>query len=92
MSVNILDRYLAAWILRLAQRDHRPPSAVVAEALRLYEQRLQEEIEGEEWEEQNWLRLASHNPAFAFLHEPSEDIYTLEDGEPFHDVFLSHLA
>ena len=26
-----------------------------------------------------WLRLAAQNPAFDFLHDPEEDIYTLDD-------------
>lgn len=35
--------------------------------------------------EKEWLRAASANPAFDFLKEPEEDIYTLADGKPFHD-------
>jgi len=35
-------------------------------------------------DEQEWLRAAAANPAFDFLKEPGEDIYTLADGEPFH--------
>lgn len=34
--------------------------------------------------EGEWLRFAASNPAFDFLKDPAEDIYTLEDGEPFH--------
>ena len=30
-------------------------------------------------EEKEWLRSASINPAFDFLKEPEEDIYTLSD-------------
>ncbi len=37
-------------------------------------------------EENEWLRAAAHNPAFAFLKEPLEDIYTLSDGKPFQDA------
>jgi hypothetical protein len=33
--------------------------------------------------EQEWLRAAASNPVFDFLKDPAEDIYTLEDGEPF---------
>jgi len=36
-------------------------------------------------EEREWLRTASANPAFDFLKEPEEDIYTIEDGRPFND-------
>ncbi len=35
--------------------------------------------------ETEWLRTAASNPAFDFLKEPEEDIYTREDGKPFHD-------
>jgi Uma2 family endonuclease len=30
-----------------------------------------------------WLRASASNPAFDFLKDPEEDIYTLEDGMPF---------
>lgn len=43
---------------------------------------LQEEAEIDEKE---WLKAASVNPAFDFLRENEEDIYTLADGKPFHD-------
>ena len=36
-------------------------------------------------DEREWLRAAATNPAFDFLKEPEEDIYTLADGKPFHD-------
>lgn len=38
-----------------------------------------------ELEESEWLRAAARNPAFSFLKEPEEDIYTTTDGKPFHD-------
>jgi hypothetical protein len=36
-------------------------------------------------DEKEWLYAAASNPAFDFLKEPEEDIYTSEDGRPFHD-------
>jgi hypothetical protein len=39
----------------------------------------------DEIDEISWLQAASRNPAFAFLDDPAEDIYTLMDGEPFRD-------
>ena len=36
-------------------------------------------------DEKIWLRAAYANPAFDFLRDPKEDIYTLSDGKPFHD-------
>jgi len=36
-------------------------------------------------DEEEWLQAAAANPAFDFLKEPEEDIYTLSDGRPFHN-------
>jgi hypothetical protein len=36
-------------------------------------------------DEAEWVRAAAHNPAFQDLAAPEEDIYSLEDGEPFLD-------
>lgn len=36
-------------------------------------------------DEADWLRSASSSEAFAFLADPAEDIYTLNDGQPFRD-------
>ena len=36
-------------------------------------------------DEKEWLQAAATNPAFDFLKEPEEDIYTLADGKPFYD-------
>jgi len=41
--------------------------------------------DAEDINESEWLSAASRNPAFDFLKEPEEDIYTLADGRPFHD-------
>jgi len=38
----------------------------------------------EEVSETEWLSAAARNPAFAYLREASEDIYSLTDGKPFH--------
>jgi hypothetical protein len=32
-------------------------------------------------DEQTWLSAIARNPSFAFLNDPEEDIYTLEDGQ-----------
>jgi hypothetical protein len=39
--------------------------------------------EDAEISEHAWLRAAAANPAFDFLRDPAEDIYTLADGTPF---------
>ena len=36
-------------------------------------------------EEKKWLNSIQSNPAFDFLKESSENIYTLTDGEPFNE-------
>lgn len=41
--------------------------------------------EGADIDEKEWLYAAASNPAFDFLKEPEEDIYTSEDGRPFHE-------
>ncbi len=38
-----------------------------------------------ERDEAEWLQAAAHNPAFAFLRDSGEDIYSLADGKPFDD-------
>jgi hypothetical protein len=38
-----------------------------------------------ESEELKWLKIAASNPAFQFLNDPEEDVYTLEDGQPIDD-------
>ena len=38
-----------------------------------------------EIDELSWLRAATCNPAFEFLADPAEDIYSIEDGQPFKD-------
>lgn len=34
-------------------------------------------------DEREWLQAATTNPAFDFLKEPEEEIYTPTDGKPF---------
>lgn len=36
-------------------------------------------------DEKFWLQSISKNPAFDFLNDPAEEIYSLKDGEPFND-------
>ena len=36
-------------------------------------------------DEELWMRAISTNPAFDFLKDTSENIYSLTDGEPFDD-------
>ena len=36
-------------------------------------------------DEKIWLQSISKNPAFDFLNDPAEDVYSIKDGEPFND-------
>jgi hypothetical protein len=46
---------------------------------------LLEEDSDEQKEEILWIKSISENPAFDFLNDPAEDIYSSKDGEPFND-------
>lgn len=46
---------------------------------------LIEEDKNEEDEEKLWMDSISNNPAFDFLNDSVEDIYSIKDGEPFND-------
>ena len=39
----------------------------------------------EEIDESSWLRAAAANPAFEFLKDSAEDVYSVKDGRPFRD-------
>ena len=39
----------------------------------------------DEWGEDEWLQTATRCPAFDFLRDPEEDIYTMTDGKPYQD-------
>jgi hypothetical protein len=40
---------------------------------------------GADIDDHDWLHAAAANPAFDFLKDPGEDVYSLADGKPFHD-------
>ena len=41
-----------------------------------------EEWDEAEWDEGEWMEAAAKNPAFSFLEDEGEDIYTVSDGKP----------
>lgn len=43
-------------------------------------------LEDEINEENDWLKVISNNPAFDFLKEEEEDIYSLEDGKKYNII------
>jgi len=40
----------------------------------------------EELGEIEWLKASLSNPVFEYLHDPKEDIYTINDGKPFYET------
>ena len=40
----------------------------------------------EDWGETEWLKASLNNPAFEYLRDPEEDIYTISDGKPFYEA------
>ena len=38
-----------------------------------------------EMDERSWMQYAAANPAFDFLKDPAENVYSTSDGKPFHD-------
>lgn len=40
----------------------------------------------DELNETEWLKVSMSNPAFDYLRDPEEDIYTIRDGKPFYEV------
>lgn len=46
---------------------------------------LVDEMKDDVDEEKLWMSAISSNPAFNFLNDEKEDIYSLTDGEPFSD-------
>lgn len=44
----------------------------------------------DEWDEGEWRAAAARNPAFAHLHDPAEDIYSVEDGKPRFESLKQH--
>ena len=41
--------------------------------------------EADDLEERTWIKGAATSPAFDFLKDAAEDIYTAADGKPFHE-------
>ena len=39
-----------------------------------------------DWDETEWLKASMSNPAFEYLRDPEEDMYTINDGKPFYEA------
>ncbi|MEW5828847.1 MAG: hypothetical protein AB1846_08160 [Chloroflexota bacterium] len=40
----------------------------------------------DDWNETEWLKASMSNPAFEYLRDPEEDIYTIHDGKPLYEA------
>lgn len=49
-------------------------------------QSIDHEYKNDDWDEVEWLKAIAQNPAFDFLHNPEEDIYTIHDGKPLSEA------
>jgi hypothetical protein len=67
---------------RVAEKVRQLPSSRQQQVLNFVES-LQLYYDNSEITDKEWLSMAARNPAFAFLYDEEEDIYTLEDGEPY---------
>jgi hypothetical protein len=59
-----------------------PPKGKKVKVIILMEE---EETQSPADEEQEWLSALSSNPAFNFLKDEREDIYSITDGKPLND-------
>ncbi len=64
-------------VLKISYKINKSNSKV--RVLILYEEKNESD------EEKLWMDSIAKNPSFDFLNDPAEDIYTIKDGEPFHD-------
>ncbi len=60
-------------------------SAVDAIIQELVEEFDLNSVESKELSEREWVQEATRSPSFEFLNDPSEDIYTLNDGRRIDD-------
>ena len=70
----------------IIEQEERAIAAIISYAdLKRLEELEAVLLKKAELEEYEWLKAIVKNPGFDFLKDPEEDIYTLADGEPFHD-------
>jgi hypothetical protein len=96
MVACLADRELSfgSFTLAVLRRDAEPALKRMAGQLFPKAKGVGDDVVAQkEWAEQhqpdseeNWLRAAGTSEALSFLAEPAEDIYTVEDGEPFRDA------
>lgn len=76
-AIEIISKTDKKGHLKISYPLNRPDSKV-----RIF---LLVEDEDEQDEELRWLTSISNNPAFDFLAEEGENVYSLSDGEPYNN-------
>jgi hypothetical protein len=66
---------------RVAEKVRQLPPSQQEDVLKFVE-RLHLSYDSSEITDKEWLAMAAKNPAFAFLYDDEEDVYTIEDGRP----------
>lgn len=86
-AVRLLDN-----LIDTIGEDENHPLASLMELLGLIIEKYEDEhvpeiIEiADDLSETEWLKASLSNPAFEYLRDPKEDIYTISDGKPFYEA------
>ena len=78
--VRLLDN-----LIETIGEDENHPLASLMEVLRVVIKQYEDE-HMPELNEAEWLKASLSNPAFEYLRDPEEDIYSISDGKPFYEV------
>ena len=78
--VRLLDN-----LIETIGEDENHPFASLVEILAAVIKQYEEE-HMPELNETEWLKASLSNPAFEYLRDPEEDIYSISDGKPFYEV------
>ena len=70
--------------IRLKNKAENTLSLIKYQAMKAIEIKANENMDDVD-EEELWMKAIGSNPAFNFLNDPKEDIYSITDGEPFND-------
>lgn len=86
-AVRLLDN-----LIDTIGEDENHPLASLMELLGVIIEKYEDEhVPGitdpaDELNEVEWLKASLSNPAFEYLRDPEEDIYSISDGKPFYEV------
>ncbi|GEM_PF-398222 len=86
-AIRLLDN-----LIDTVGEDENHPLASLMELLGFIIEKYEDEHvpeipdSADEWNETEWLKASLSNPAFDYLRDPEEDIYTISDGKPLYEV------